>query len=112
MPFPVYTSAAEWIEVALGFARGFALHDARAAILNRNHLTSEHIRALLTAEAAGANDAGVSTVTPEQLAQATGIDLRDVLLIRAGLFSYGLLSKAAAEADDVQLQIPRAHRPS
>ena len=108
MPFPVYTSAAEWIEVALGFA----LDDARAPILDRHRITAEAIRGMLVAEAAGANDAGVSTVTPEQLARTTGIDLRDVLLMRAGLFSYGLLSKGSPETDDVQLQLPRAYGPS
>lgn len=105
MPFPVFTAADEWLQVADMLAR----HRVSVAVLKRHNITHALVTRVLEAEAAACNAAGLSTATAEQHAGATGVAMRDVLLIRAGLFHCGLLSKINGRSELVQLQSPRGY---
>jgi hypothetical protein len=102
MSLPVFTTAGEWLEVVSVFAS----HPVRNAVLQRYGITADELHAVLTAEAQEATAAGVSIATAPQIATTAGTPFRDVLLIRAGLYNCGLLSKVDA-GPRLQLQIPR-----
>lgn len=99
---PAHTLHSEWLEVADVLAR----RPGCIAVLDRHGVTADTLQTVLTVEARGANRSGVSALSSAQIADLTGVSLRSVLLIRAGLFHFGLLSKPARSARRVRLQLP------
>lgn len=100
MPFPEYSTREVWIEAAHD-AAGWS---ANASGLKRFRVPMAQVDAVIEAEAAGADAAGLSSLTAEQVAETAGAPLRTVLLIRAGLANSGLMSHALGA---IQLQLPR-----
>jgi len=103
MPFPEYSTREQWIEAA----RSAASRIENAAALERFRAPMDSVLAVIDAEAAGADDSGRSTLSPEQIAEASGAPLRTVLLIRAGLANSGLMSRTSPASPVMQLQLPR-----
>lgn len=102
MEFAVFTTSTDWIEAAYRIAD----EQAYAAAMDRHGITSEILGDILAAEAVGANSSGISLATAEMIAVSTDASLRDVLLVRAGLFHSGLLAKIHTPASAVKLQVP------
>lgn len=106
MPFPEYSTREQWIHAA----RSAAGWTANAAGIERFRVPMAQVLAVIDAEAAGADEAGRSALTPEHVATASGAPLRTVLLIRAGLANSGLISHTAHISHTtmvIQLQVPR-----
>ncbi|WP_337001145.1 MULTISPECIES: hypothetical protein [unclassified Microbacterium] len=103
MPFHEYSTRDVWVAAALD-AAGWS---GNAAGLRRFRVSIDEVVAVIDAEAAGADAAGLSSLTPEQVAATTGAPLRTVLLIRAGLANSGLMSPSSHTTGTIQLQLPR-----
>lgn len=103
MPFPAWTTATEWLDLA----KKSAYHSVRSVSLDRHDIDRTLYEAVLATEASGADQSGISSVNAEQVAVSSGASLHTVLLIRAGLFHCGLLSKVYPRSNLIQLQLPR-----
>lgn len=103
MPVPEYTDASTW---HLAVEHAVARFEYSVA-LSRHSVSTDTVRRLAELESSAADADGQSALTPDELAALAGVPEGDVLLIRAGLCSSGLMAILGRDPLRIQLHLPR-----